>query len=84
MLKFDDTFVSMEHYLWNAYSQFTGKFVDGCKNHPETEGHTLDEIKDICPEVYKAFQDTKDFLEYTEKFLGYALDHDNYTFKYIG
>ena len=84
MIRFDDTFKSMEHYLWNVYSQLTGKFTDECKKHPEVEGHTFDEIKDICPEVYETFQDVSDFLEYTEKYLGYAIDHDNNTFKYIG
>lgn len=84
MIKFDNRFENIEDYLLNIYSQFTHKFVDSCKKHPETNGHTFEEIKQICPEVYSTFKDTCDFLYYTEKFLDYKLTDDHACFEYIG
>lgn len=84
MLRFDEKFDSMEHYLWNAYAEYTRRFFNLCKENKEVEGHTMEEIKEICPKIYEAFQDTNDFLDYTEKFLGYKYDHNQHCFNYIG
>lgn len=83
MLKFDNRFENIEHYLWCVYSQLASKFYQDCREHPETEGHKVKELETICPEVYNDFQDIEKFLEYTEKFLGYKYDDESHGFKYL-
>lgn len=82
MIKFDERFENMEHYLWNVYICYTGRFADSCREHPETAGKTFEEIKDTCPELYQAYRDVFDFLDYTEKFLNYGLNEERNYFEY--
>lgn len=86
MIKFDDRFESMENYLWNVYSEFTGRFAEMMKENPEACKHSFKEWETLYPELHEAFKDTERFLEYTEKFLGYKkVNHeDRPHFVYVG
>ena len=85
MIRFDkERFDVLEDYLYNIYCNYTNKFVQEIKRHPETEGKTMKEIKEICPSVYEAFEKANDFTEYTEKFLGYMYIECENRLKFIG
>ena len=84
MIQFDkDRFENFEDYLYNIYCNYTNEFVKEVKDHPETEGKSMKEIKEICPSVYEACKKANDFIEYTEKFLGYKYIEDEYRFEFV-
>lgn len=85
MMRFDkERFDNLEDYLYNVYCNYTNKFVKEIKRHPEIEGKTMKEIKEICPYVYEAFQKACDFENFTKEYLGYMYIECENRFKYIG
>lgn len=71
--------MNIERYIYNVYSRLCSRFYDICREHKdEVDGHTIEEIKTICPDAYQAYKEVNEFLYYTEKYLGYRYDENNF------
>ena len=56
------------------YSELCNDFYEAARRNKDlVDGKKMEEIKEICPEVYSKFQDVKDYIGFVERFFGIKL-----------